>query len=386
VANNLQDYDISEAVGYHYGQFPPVDVDYAKIIGPLSSARDEVARYDTKLERLHNKELMLAPLRNAEAVVSSRMEGTVATLDEILRIQADDDDDDDGGDNAYRQEAIEVYSYTRAVRHAQNLMTENPITGEKPLPICSRLITQAHSRLLFMGRGADKTPGEFKREQNYVVDRRNRKILFIPMSSEGLNEGIKSFESYVNNQGVEPLIQTAIAHAEFEALHPFKDGNGRIGRMLVPLGLWERKVIHAPHFYVSPAIEERREEYIDRLRAVSEFGAWTEWVIFFLEILHRQAEMNMEITDKITTLYDEMKERFRFTLRSRWASNALDYIFAKPVFRNAAFTSAAGIPSQTAHRMNKQLIDDGLLTIIEPASGRRAALLAFMPLLEVVRT
>lgn len=382
MASNLLDYDFSESVGYHYGQFPPADVDYAKLIGPLSSARDEIARYDTKLERLHNKELMLAPLRNAEAVVSSRMEGTIATLDEILRIQADDDDeDDDSGEHSYRQEAIEVYSYTRAVRHAQNLMT-----GENGLPICSRLIKQAHSRLLFMGRGADKTPGEFKTEQNYVVDRRNRKILFTPMSAEGLNVGVTAFENYVNDLNVEPLIQTAISHAEFEALHPFKDGNGRIGRMLVPLNLWQRNVIHAPHFYVSPAIEERREEYIDRLRGVSELGAWTDWVVFFLEIVHRQAELNMEITDKITYLYDEMRDRFRHTLRSRWATSALDYIFAKPVFRNAAFTSAAGIPSQTAHRMNKQLIDDGLLTIIEPASGRRAALLAFLPLLEVVRT
>lgn len=376
----LNDYDFSEAVGYHYGQFPPVDVDYAKLIAPLSSARDAVARYDTKLDRLPNKELMLAPLRNAEAVVSSRMEGTVATLDEILRIQADDDGDDDGGEYAYRQEALEVYSYTRAVRHAQNLMS-----GDNGLPICSRLIKEAHSRLLFMGRGADKTPGEFKSEQNYVVDRRTRKILFIPMSAEGLDAGITTFENYVNDLSVEPLIQTAIAHAEFEALHPFKDGNGRIGRMLVPLNLWDRKVIKTPHFYVSPAIEERREEYIDRLRMVSELGAWTEWLVFFLEIVHRQAELNMEITDKITSLYSEMRDRFTATLRSRWATQALDYIFAKPVFRNAAFTSAAGIPNQTAHRMNKQLIDDGILTIIEPASGRRAALLAFMPLLEVVR-
>jgi Fic family protein len=380
VASNVLDYDFSEAVTYHYGRFPPNNVDYAKLIGTLSSARDEVARYDTKLERLHDKELMLAPLRNAEAVVSSRMEGTIATLDEILRIQADDDDDD-GGEQSYRQEALEVFSYTRAVRHAQNLMT-----GENGLPICSRLIKQAHSKLLFMGRGADKTPGDFKTEQNYVVDRRNRKILFIPMNANELNVGVSELERYVNDLSIEPLIQTAIAHAEFEALHPFKDGNGRIGRMLVPLNLWSRKVIHAPHFYVSPAIEERREEYIDRLRAVSETAAWTEWVTFFLEIVQRQAQLNMEITDKITSLYGEMKDRFTQTLRSRWATNALDYIFAKPVFRNAAFTSAAGIPSQTAHRMAKQLVDDGLLTIIEPASGRRAALLAFMPLLEVVRT
>jgi Fic family protein len=381
MASNLQGFDFDSAVDYHYGQFPPVDINYARLVAQLGNARQAVARYDIKLEGLHNKELMLAPLRNNEAVVSSRMEGTIATLDEVLRIQADQDDDsdDDGSDIAYRQEALEVFSYTRAVKQAQSLM-------DGGLPICSQVIRKAHSRLLFMGRGADKAPGEFKKEQNYVVDRRNRKILFTPMRHDGLENGIASLERYINDETIEPLVQTAVAHAEFEALHPFKDGNGRIGRMLVPLNLWQRKVIHAPHFYVSPAIEERREEYIDRLREVSEHGAWTDWVSFFLEIVERQAQMNMEITDKISLLYNEMKSRFDTVLRSRWALPALDYIFAKPVFRNAAFTSAAGIPNQTAHRMNKQLIDSGLLTIIEPASGRRAALLAFMPLLEVVRS
>jgi Fic family protein len=380
MAGNLQGFTFDGAVNYHYEQFPPIDIDYARLVTQLGSARDALARYDTKLERLHNKELMLAPLRNTEAVVSSRMEGTIATLDEVLRIQADQEngEHDDGGDVAYRQEALEVYSYTRAVKHAQSLI-------EAGRPICSHVIRQAHSRLLFLGHGADKTPGIFKNEQNYVVDRRNKQILFIPMRPDGLENGIASLERYIHDLAIEPLVQTAIAHAEFEALHPFKDGNGRIGRMLVPLILWQRNVIHAPHFYVSPAIEERREEYIDRLREVSEHGAWTAWVSFFLEIVERQAEMNMEITDKITNLYNEMQERFRSVLRSRWASVALDYIFAKPVFRNAAFTSASGIPNQTAHRMNKQLIDSGLLTTIEPASGRRAALLAFMPLLEVVR-
>jgi Fic family protein len=378
--SGLQDFDSDNAVRYHYGKFPPNDIDYGRLVNQLGSARDALARYDTKLERLHNKELMLAPLRNTEAVVSSRMEGTIATLDEVLRIQADQEngEHDDGADVAYRQEALEVYSYTRAVKHAQSLI-------ESGRPICSYVIRQAHSRLLFLGRGADKTPGIFKNEPNYIVDRRNKKILFIPMTSNGLENGIAVLERYINDSAIEPLVQTAIAHAEFEALHPFKDGNGRIGRMLVPLILWQRKVIHAPHFYVSPAIEERREEYIDRLREVSEHGAWTDWVSFFLEIVERQAEMNMEITDKITNLYGEMQEQFRSVLRSRWAQLALDYIFAKPVFRNAAFTSASGIPNQTAHRMNKQLIDSGLLTIIEPASGRRAALLAFTPLLEVVR-
>lgn len=379
MAIGLEGYDLSQAVQYHAGKFPPKKLDYERLALHLTAATSALARYDAKLEKLHNKELLLAPLRNAEAVVTSRIEGTIATLDEILKIQADVDDDDQDDHANYRQEAIEVYSYTRAVKHAQALLNNG-------LPISSRLIREAHSRLLFFGRGADKTPGDFKKDQNYVVDKRNKRILFVPATVDDLNRrGMTALENYINDNSIEPLIQTAIMHVEFEALHPFKDGNGRLGRMLVPLNLWQRDVIHAPHLYVSSAIEERRDEYVDRLREVSESDAWDEWVVFFLEILKRQAEINMSITDRIGALYDEMAATFRQTLRTRWAPVALDYVFTRPVFRNSAFTGSSGIPVQTAHRISRTLTERGILTQIEPASGRRAALLAFQPLLGIVR-
>lgn len=376
---DIQGYDLTNAVEYHYGKFPPKHIDYQRLAPSLTRAISALARYDTKLEGLHNKELLLAPLRNAEAVVSSRIEGTIATLDEILEIQADvDDDDDDEDHSAYRQEAIEVYSYTRAVKRAQSLISQG-------LPISSRLIREAHSQLLFFGRGADKAPGIFKREQNYVADKRSRQILFVPTKPELLEQGISNLENYVHDDSIEPLVQTAVMHLEFEALHPFKDGNGRLGRMLIPLNLWQRKIIHAPHFYVSGAIEERRDEYVERLRFVSSEGHWDEWILFFLEILQRQAEINIAITDRISDLYNETQIRFRELLNSQWAPLAVDYVFAKPVFRNSAFTASAGIPSQTAHRISRILVEDGTLRIVQPASGRRPALLAFDPLLEIVR-
>jgi len=314
--------------------------------------------------------------------VSSRIEGTVATLDEVLKIQADADeqDGDEGAERGagYREEAIEVVSYTRAMRHAQSLITDG-------LPICSRVIKEAHSRLLFFGRGADKTPGIYKQDQNYIVDKRRKKVLFIPIGPNELEDGIAALERYINDETLDPLIQTAIAHVEFEALHPFKDGNGRLGRMLIPLNLWQKGKIHAPHFYVSGAIEERRDEYIDRLRATSKSGEWTEWVAFFLEIIAEQANTNVAITERITRLYEDMKDQFREILASQWSPVALDYVFARPVFWNSSFTANSGIPSQTAHRISRALIDNGLLAVVEPASGRRAALLSFNPLLEIVR-
>ncbi|WP_201785525.1 Fic family protein [Sphingobium cupriresistens] len=381
MAGPLSDYDFSDAIAYHTDQFPPASLRYEQIINPLSKAAGALARYDTRLEGLHNKELLLAPLRNTEAVVSSRIEGTVATLDEVLKIQADaDEEGNDGAERGsrYREEAIEVYSYTRAMKHAQSLITNG-------LPICSRVIKEAHSRLLFFGRGADKTPGVYKNDQNYVVDKRRKKVLFVPISADKLEDGISNLERYINDEKLDPLIQTAFAHVEFEALHPFKDGNGRLGRMLIPLNLWQKGKIHAPHFYVSGAIEERRDEYIDRLRATSHNGEWTEWAIFFLEIIAQQADTNIAITDKIINLYDNMKETFREKLQSQWSPVVLDYIFARPVFWNSSFTASSGIPSQTAHRLSRVLIDSDLLTVVEPAAGRRAALLAFNPLLELVR-
>src|SRR5690606_14092821 len=144
---------------------------------------------------------------------------------------------------------------------------------------------------------------------NFVVDTRNRRVLFVPIGHDKLEEGIANLEKYVNDDGTDPLVQTAVAHVEFEALHPFKDGNGRIGRMLIPLNLWQKGRIHAPHFYVSGAREQRRDEYIDRLRAVSAEDNWTDWVIFFLEIIETQAYANIDITDRISALYEEMKEQ-----------------------------------------------------------------------------
>lgn len=381
MALSVADFDFAQAAEYHVGGFPPKNVDYGRIVGPLSQASSALARYDTRLEGLHNKELLLAPLRNSEAVVSSRMEGTVATLDEVLEIQADADEDEGGEasqNERYRSEAIEVHSYTRAMRYAQQAIKDG-------LPICSRLIREAHSRLLFFGRGADKEPGVFKRDQNFVVDRPKKRVLFVPIAPGDLEDGVSALENYIHDDAIDPLIQTAVMHVEFEALHPFKDGNGRVGRMLIPLNLWQRGRIHAPHFYLSGALEERRDEYLDRLRAVSSDDDWTGWIQFFLEIIEQQARANVAITDRIAALYEEMKERFRELLASQWSPVALDYIFGRPVFRNSSFTTSSGIPVQTAHRITRTLCDAGILTVVAPASGRRAALLAFEPLLNLVR-
>ena len=375
---NMIGLDFQEAVSYHHGKFPPSELDYSKLIQPLSSAAAALARYDQMLKNMHNSEILLAPLRRQEAVISSRMEGTITTLDEVLRYEADQSDEDGSPDPRYRKEAIEVFLYHRAMKTAQKMI-------EDGTPISDFLIRSAHRVLLGFGRGADKSPGEYKTEQNYLVDKTHRKVLFVPISPVQLAEGLERFHAFADESHLEILIKTALAHVEFEALHPFKDGNGRIGRMLISLMLWTHGTISAPHFYISGYLEESKDEYIYRMREVSRTGAWTEWCEFFLRALEQQAYRNLETSEKIHNLYDEMREKFRLLLASQWHNVALDFIFGQPIFRNNRFTHQSGIPRPTAARFTRTLAEKGLLLTIEPAAGRRPALYAFEPLLRLVR-
>lgn len=370
--------DLKSAVEYHYGQFPPAAIDYSKLMQPLSSASAALARYDQMLKNMHNSEILLAPLRRQEAVVSSRIEGTVSTLDEVLRYEADREDGDEIINTPHRSEAVEVFLYHQAMRRAQASIQDGA-------PISDFLIRSTHKVLLGFGRGRDMSPGEYKTEQNYLVDRNRKRVLFIPITPERLRDGMELFHAFINDDSWETLTRIALAHVEFEALHPFKDGNGRIGRMLITLMLWKQGVISAPHYYVSGYLEEERDEYIDRMREVSRTGAWTEWCIFFFHALETQAYKSLQVSEDIHRLYEEMKRVFREVLASQWHTTALDFIFSQPVFRNNRFTGKSGIPRPTASRFTRALVERGLLTTLEPASGRRPALYAFEPLLKIVR-
>ena len=371
-------YDWSRAVEYHHGAFPPRQLDLEKLIDPLLAAASSIARYDQTLESMRNSEILLAPLKRQEAVISSRMEGTISTLDEILRIEADAEQDEKEAWRTARSEGIETFLYARAMQRAQASLEDG---GE----ISTWLIRSAHQVLLSFGRGADKNPGAYKNEQNYIADRTRQRILFVPIGPERIDAAMDDLVDYVRSGGHQPLLRTALAHVEFEALHPFEDGNGRIGRMLITLMLWKYGFISQPHFYVSSFFERNKEEYIERMRQVSATGAWTEWAVFFLTALDAQANANIEIASKIFALYENMKEQFRTILNSPWSISAVDFMFEQPVFRNNQFTNRSDVPRDVAHRFTRRLNEAGLLVQLEASSGRRPALYSFEPLLALVR-
>jgi len=377
---NASELNFDNAVNYHHGAFPPDRLDYERLLLPLSQAVDAIARFDQMLTTLKNSDILLAPLRNQEAVISSRMEGTVSTMDEILRYEADhveEDGEESASIKNIRSEVIETILYQRALRRAEMSMLDGATLTE-------HMIRSLHQVLLSWGRGAQKSPGQYKDEQNYIVGTR-RNVLFTPINPTHLSEGMGRLLNYIHDDSIQILIRTAIAHLEFEALHPFKDGNGRVGRMLITLMLWDSGVITAPHFYISGYLEERKDEYTSLMREVSQEGIWTDWCVFFLNAVEAQAKRNLSVATSISVLYEEMKPIFGEVLSSKYSIQALDFVFENPVFRNSQFLNRSGIPRASARRFAPMLVDKGLLEMIEAGSGRRAALYKFEPMMRLVR-
>lgn len=363
----------SAPVHYQLGSFPPDSLDWPQLIPLLGTTAAAVARYDGVLAAVPNPAVLLSPLTTQEAVLSSRIEGTQATFDEVLEFEA-------GGPASERSpertaDILEVLNYRQALREAERLLVD--------LPLCKRVVCAAHALLMDGVRGHGKDPGEFRRGPNWIgpAGCSAEEARFVPVSAEALPGAFSTWERYANAPADDRLVQLALLHAEFEALHPYLDGNGRLGRMLVPLFLWKVGMIRAPMFYLSAYLEARRDEYYERLLAVSRDGDWTGWCRFFLEATRGQAEANLEKARAILELYAAMKPRLHALTHSQYVVHALDWLFERPVFKSTDFARSAGIPAPTARRILRVLEADGVLTVVTPGSGRRPRVLSFPALL-----
>jgi Fic family protein len=361
------------AVHYHVGRFPPVDIDWPSLIPLLGPAAAAVARYDGMLAAVPNPRVLLSPLMTQEAVLSSRIEGTQATMGEVLEFEA-------GGDvqTAERRLDIqEIQNYRAAMREAERLL--------ETLPLSQRVVREAHKVLMAGVRGQNKSPGEYRRIPNWIGPPgcSVEEAKFVPIGADALPEAMSVWERYAHDDAPDRLVQLAVLHAEFEALHPFLDGNGRLGRMLVPLFLWQVGLIRTPAFYISAFFEARRDAYYEGLLSVSRDGNWTGWCRLFLEAVRTQAEENLAKALAIRSLYDDLKHRIPEITRSQYAIRALDWIFEQPIFTAPHFIASAKIPAPTARRVLRVLVDSGVLMTLREGKGRRSAILAFAQLLNV---
>jgi Fic family protein len=366
---------MTKPVTYHLGKFPPLEFDWPKLIPLLGPASAALARYDALLMAIPNAGVLLSPLTTQEAVLSSRIEGTQATIGEVLEYEAIGAEDSFSPEK--RADIEEVLNYRRAMRQAVKLMEK--------LPLCNRLLKELHQTLLSGVRGHDKARGKFRIIQNYigVYGRPIEEARFVPLAPEHLEVGMAQWEKYVHSPTVDALVQMAIVHAEFESLHPFLDGNGRIGRMLIPLFLFDRKLLREPMFYLSEYLESHRQEYYDRLLAVSRDGDWTGWCHFFLNAVTRQAAENEKKARQILEMYRQRKDWIVEKTHSQHAIRALDFVFGTPIFNSSHFIESSKIPSPTARRILGVLSKTGLLKTVREGSGRRPAVFAFAELLKI---
>jgi len=360
---------------YHEGRFPPEDqLDWQRLIPLIGPATSALARYDGLLAAAPNPSVLSAPLSTREAVLSSRIEGIEATTSEVLGFEAEV--------RAASPERLidihEIIKYLRAERRVQEML--------KDLPLSGRVIRAAHETLLSGTRGDNKGPGQFRRISNWIGPPgcTISEARYVPIGPQRLDDAMSTWERYLHQERPDLLVQVANLHAEFEALHPFLDGNGRVGRMLIPLFLWQRGFIQRPMFYMSAYFEANRDAYYERLLAVSRDNDWTGWCIFFLKAVKNQADDSLTKTQRILDLHDDLKRRIDNAARSRHAIRTLDWIFQQPVFSRTSFVKGTGIPVPSAHRILADLQQHSILEKISPASGRRPAIFAFPELLEIV--
>lgn len=355
---------------------PLSDLDYRLLLPLVGQANAALGRYDALLQSIPNPAVMLSPLTTQEAVLSSKIEGTQATVDEVLEQEA--------GmlkEGAKFQDIQEISNYRQALFAARAYLQDYPIRLS--------FVRELHRIVMSSVRGQDKTPGEFRKDQNWIGTRgcSMEQASFVPPNPFQLPNHLQAWERYLDTDDVDFLLQTAVVHAQFELLHPFKDGNGRIGRILIPLFLYQKRALSQPMFYLSEYLEIHRDDYYQRLKAISAEKDWNSWIAFFLRAVATQASQNSVRVAAIQALYEEMKRAIQEATHSQYTVHILDAIFSKPIFRSSDLAQQLyreyGIHEKTTSSLLRQVRHAGILRELQAGSGRRPAVLCFPRLLNL---
>ncbi len=327
-----------------------------EIIKLISKANNAMGAYRGFLANTINPMLLISPLVSQEAVLSSKLEGTHATIEDFINFDA-------GNEVSVPQDEIqEVMNYRSALYYALEKMStisDSSEEGARKLPLSSRLIKEMHKILLDNVRGQTKTPGEFKTAQNYIGS--SRAITFTPLPPELTMEYMGNLEQYIHYEEVDLLVQAALIHCQFEMIHPFKDGNGRIGRLLIPLFLYYRDMLPVPTFYMSAYFEQDRSLYLEKLSAVSGKKDYAAWIKYFLEGVIQQAEINTLKAKAMLDKYNEFKEICVSDMSSKYAITLLDEIFKRPAFKAKQIQAAIPGSKGTLYNMLEEFVAKGVL-------------------------
>jgi Fic family protein len=360
-------------------------LDWESLIPGIGAANRALASFNGALYGMPNAELLLSPLTTQEAVLSSKIEGTLATFGEVLKFEAGEEPKQE----ERRLDIQEILNYRTALQVAEQELRARPFN--------LNLLLDLHGVLLDSVRGRDKARGRFRTVQNWIGRPGSsiQEATYIPPEPSRLGPLLDNWEKYYHADRPDPLVQLAMIHGQFEVIHPFMDGNGRLGRILIPLFLFEKGLLSRPVFYLSAYIEEHKDEYTSALGALSsrQDQAWNRWVEFFLKALTQQAQKNLDAARRIIDLYERSKTQIIGITHSQYAVPLLDLLFERPVFSPAQFERNPRLPSkQMIMSLLGRLKEAGILVVTRESSGRRPQILAFAELVnlcegrDVIRT
>ena len=337
---------------------PPIIGWNATLAVSLSTADRSIGRLAGEARHLPNPNLLVTPFIRKEAVLSSRIEGTRTTLGELLAAEAGAPVDRSPVD------LHEVGNYVTALEYGLRRLDS--------LPLSLRFVRELHERLMRGVRGDSATPGEFRRSQNWIGSPGSTlsDATYVPPPPSDLMDCLAAWERFLHDESLPPLIHTALVHAQFEAIHPFLDGNGRVGRLLITLLLAQRGVLPQPLLYLSAYFERTRQDYYARLLNITESGEWEEWLVYFLSGVAAQSDETIEKMLRI----DELLSGWKLDLerdRSRLPERALEQCVANPFWTVGALAEQMEVAYPSAQRAINRLESLGVVSLVGEARRNR---------------
>jgi Fic family protein len=326
----------------------PPRLDFSsELVAHLSRASNSVGLLAGTGRNLTNPALLISPYLRREAVLSSRIEGTMSTLADLY---------EDEATGSARGDVREVRNYLMA--------HELGLRALKSLPLCLRLLREVHERLMHQVRGHERHPGSFRSYQNWIGGTPGAPIeeaRYVPPPVSEMQAALSDFEAFLHDETLPPLIVAALAHYQFEAIHPFGDGNGRIGRLLISLLLHERGLLPQPLLYISAYFERSGAEYYDRLLRVSTHGDWLGWLIYFLTGVETQAQAAVDDAERLLNLQSRYHDLLAVARARQAAHQLVDRLFINPYVSAPRAAEALGVSAPTARAAIRDLEAQGIL-------------------------
>jgi Fic family protein len=305
--------------------------------------------------QIRNPHLLISPYMSREAVLSSRIEGTQTTMSDVYAADLEQ------GDLVQAADVTEVRNYRSA--HELGLKSD--------LPLSLRLIRNLHRRLMKGVRGQERHPGEFRTYQNFIGAPSGVNATYVPPPVPQMRKLLDDLDRFMNEDSLRPLVQAAVIHYQFEAIHPFGDGNGRVGRLLIPLFLRNRGLLPQPLLYLSAYFERGRSEYYERLLRVSTHGDWDDWIRYFLMGVSTQAQEAADLADQLLELHSRYLEELQAKRVTANVLALIDALFENPLVYTRRAELVLGVSAPTARSTIKALVEHGVLREITDRNWKK---------------